>query len=138
MFFVWIILLIWGEKDNSLLIATLFSHFSESKESPARINGTKDFRGSVAAAKANYTCVWLIFTCFWRKRIIHFHLQPYSPTFRNRKSGQKIFAAQSPPRKRGFFSTHQTIVVKNFLLLRNFPYSLADAPHCSIMGSVRS
>ena len=29
-------------------------------------------------------------------------MQPYSPTFRNRKGGQKIFAAQTPQRKRSY------------------------------------
>ena len=51
---------------------------------------------------------------------------------------QKPFAAQTPPRKRGYFSTHQTIVGKNFPYLRNFLSSLADAPHCSIMGFVQT
>ena len=47
-----IFLLIWAETGNILQSATLYAHFSESKESPARINGAKDFRGSNAAAKA--------------------------------------------------------------------------------------
>ncbi len=51
---------------------------------------------------------------------------------------QKPFAAQTPPRKRGYFSTHQTIVGKNFPYLRNFLSSLADAPRCSIMGFVQT
>ncbi len=80
-------------------------------------------------------CVYLTDACFGRKRIIHCHAQPYSPTFRNRKGAQKIFAAQTPQRKRGFFSTHQTIVGKTFPHLRNLLSSLADAPHCS-MGLV--
>ena len=80
-------------------------------------------------------CVYLTDACFGRKRIIHFHVHPYSPTFRNRKGAQKIFAAQTPQRKRGFFSTHQTIVGKTFPHLRSFKSSLADAPHCS-MGLV--
>jgi len=52
--------------------------------------------------------------------IIHFHVQPYISAFRNRKDGrskeckQKIFAAQTPQRKRGFFFTHLTIVGKAF------------------------
>ena len=80
-------------------------------------------------------CVYLTDACFGRKRIIHFHVHPYSPTFRNRKGAQKIFAAQTPPRKRGFLSTHQTIVGKISKRLRNLLSSLADAPHCS-MGLV--
>ena len=72
---------------------------------------------------------------FERKKVIHCHAQPYSPTFRNRKGAQKIFAAQTPQRKRGFFSSHQTIVGKISKRLRNLLSSLADAPHCS-MGLV--
>ena len=55
--------------------------------------------------------------------------------FSTAKKLQKPFAAQSPPRKRGFLSTHQTIVGKTSALLRNSLSSLADAPHCS-MGLV--
>ena len=44
--------LFWAKTDYSLPLAALYTHFSESKESPARINGAKDFRGSIAAAKA--------------------------------------------------------------------------------------
>ena len=42
-----------AETNYSLPLATLFPHFSESKRC------TKDFRRSNAAAKANYTYVWL-------------------------------------------------------------------------------
>ena len=76
-----------SERDNSLLCATPFFNFSESKR-------------------------------------LH-----------SKERKQKIFAAQSPPRKRGFFSTNQTIVGNAFQLLRNSLSSLADAPHCS-MGLV--
>ena len=76
-----------------------------------------------------------VFDCFGRKRITFFKVRLYTPTFRNRKGGQKIFAAQTPQRKRGFFSTHQTIVGKISKRLRNLLSSLADAPHCS-MGLV--
>ena len=72
-----------------------------------------------------------VFDCFGRKRITFFKVQLYTDGFRNRKSGQKIFAAQTPQRKRGFFSTHQTIVGKTFLHLRNSLFSLSDATHCS-------
>ena len=108
--------LFWARNFNSLPCAALFSDFSESKS-------------------GKILCVWRIFACLWLKQIIHFHLHPYSPTFRNRKGAQKIFAAQTPPRKRGFLSTHQTIVGKTFPHLRNLLSSLADAPHCS-MGLV--
>jgi len=45
---------------------------------------------------------------FWRNKIIYCYVQLYTPTFRNRKSralksvNQKIFAAQTPQRKRGY------------------------------------
>ena len=42
-----------AETDNSLPCASLYTDFSGSKKSP------KDFRRSNAAAKANYTYVWL-------------------------------------------------------------------------------
>ena len=57
------------------------------------------------------------------------------PNFSTAKKLQKPFAAQTPQRKRGFFSTNQTIVGNAFQLLRNSLSSLADAPHCS-MGLV--
>ena len=88
--------------------------------------------------RKSYFCVWLTLAYFERKRIIFFKVRLYTPTFRNRKSGQKIFAAQTPQRKRGFFSTHQTIVGKTFLHLRNSLFSLADATHCSMMWSVQN
>ncbi len=84
-----------------------------------------------------YFCVWLSYAWFEQKRIIHCHVQVYTPTFRNRKSRQKIFAAQTPQRKRGFLSTRQTIVGKVSQHLQNSLSSLADAPHCSMMGSVQ-
>ena len=104
------------ETGKILQSATLYAHFSESKSE-------------------KILCVYLTNACFGRKRIIHCHAQPYSPTFRTRKGAQKIFAAQTPQRKRGFFSTHQTIVGKTFPHLRSFKSSLADAPHC-LMGLV--
>ena len=57
--------------------------------------------------------------------------------FSESKKSQKIFAAQTPQRKRGFLSTRQTIVGKVSPHLRNSLSSLADAPHCSMMGSVQ-
>ena len=42
----------WAGKDNSHLIATLFSDFSESKKSRSKECKPKDFRRSNAAAKA--------------------------------------------------------------------------------------
>ena len=57
-----------------------------------------------------------VFDCFGLKRIIHFHVQPYISTFRNRKGGQKIFAAQTPQRKRGYvedFAMNMTFYPSN-------------------------
>ena len=76
--------------------------------------------------------------CFGRKREIFFKVQLCTDAFLRRKAVEKPFAAQTPPRKRGYFSTHQTIVGKNFPYLRNFLSYLADAPHCSIMGFVQT
>ena len=75
---------------------------------------------------------------FWCKKLILCHVQPYISAFRNRKDGKKIFAAQTPPRKRGYTSIHLTIVGKTSKHLRSLPSSLADAPHCSIMGFVQT
>ena len=108
--------LFWAEMTYFLQSATFYTLFSESKS-------------------GKILCVWRIVAWFERKKVIHCHAQPYSPTFRNRKGAQKIFAAQTPQRKRGFFSTHQTIVGKISKRLRNLLSSLADAPHCS-MGLV--
>ena len=136
--------LFWAEIGYFLQSATLYAHFSESKKRRSKECKSKDFRGSNAAAKANYTCGWLSFAYWGRKRVIYCHVQPYSPSFRNRKGGalksvnQKIFAVQTPQRKLGFFSTRQTIVGKTFPHLRSFKSSLADAPHCSIMGFVQT
>ena len=74
---------------------------------------------------------------FGRKLVIFFKVRLCIFAFRNQKDGQKIFAAQTPQRKRGFLSTHQTIVGKTFQRRRNFKSSLADALHCSMMGSVQ-
>ena len=68
MFCAWLAVAYFGREKISLLpCAALFSDFSESKS-------------------GKILCVWRIFACLWLKRIIHFHLQVYSPTFRNRKS----------------------------------------------------
>ena len=79
--------LFWAKKDNPLPCATLFTDFSESKKSQ------KIF---AAQTPQHYTCVWLTFSYFGRKRIIHFHLRLYSPTFRRRKSCK----SRSPLRRR--------------------------------------
>ena len=75
--------------------------------------------------------------CFGRKRVTLFKVQLYICAFLRRKAVEKPFAAQTPQRKRGFLSTHQTIVGKTFQCRRNFKSSLADASHCSMMGSVQ-
>ena len=35
-------------------------------------------------------CAWLAFDYLGRKRVIHFHVQPYSTTFRNRKDCKRF------------------------------------------------
>ena len=67
-----------------------------------------------------YFYVWLIWGCSWRKKIIHCHVQLYSTTFRNRKSRQKIFAAQTPQRKRGYV---EDFAYRNKLRLQNLKNS---------------
>ena len=107
-----------AERDNSLPCASLFTDFSESKS-------------------GKILFVWLSVACFGRKREIFFKVQLCTDAFLRRKAVEKPFAAQTPPRKRGFLSTHQTIVGKTSKHLRSLSSSLADAPHCSMMGSVQ-
>jgi len=89
------------------------------------------------------TCVWQNVDYFGLKRIIFFKVRLCTDAFLRRKAVEKSsyedkpFAAQTPQRKRGFFSTHQTIVGKTSKHLRSLSSSLADAPHCSMMGSVQ-
>ena len=78
------------------------------------------------------------FYLFWAETGYSLPLASLFTLFSESKKRQKIFAAQTPPRKRGFFSTHQTIVGKTSQHLRNSFSSLADAPHCSIWGSVQN
>jgi len=81
------------------------------------------------------------FRLFWAKNDYPLPLASLFSNFSTAKKlhskerKQKPFAAQTPQRKRGFLSTHQTIVGKISPHLRNFKSSLADAPHCS-MGLV--
>ena len=42
------------------------------------------------------------FRLFWRKRVIFFKVQLYTDAFLRRKAVEKPFAAQTPPRKRGY------------------------------------
>ena len=81
---------------------------------------------------------WLIVTCLGGNRLLSSKCDFIHPLFGIERVGQKIFAAQTPPRKRGFLSTHLTIVGKTSAHLRNSLSSLADAPRCSIWGSVRN
>ena len=73
---------------------------------------------------------------FGRKPIIRFHVQLYSLTFRNRKVTKDFRGSDAAAKAWLYFSTHQTIVDKAFPHLRSLLSSLADAPHCSIMGFV--
>ena len=126
------VLIIWARKDNSLPCATLFSDFSESKKSQ------KIFAAQTPQRKRSYICGWLIFAYFELKCVIFFKVQLCTDAFLRRKAVEKPFAAQTPQRKRGFLSTHQTIVGEISVHLQNFKSSLADAPHCSIMGFVQT
>ena len=81
------------------------------------------------------------FFCFGRW-FIHCHVQPYSLTFRNRKSCtlKSVNKSRSRFKRRresvALFSTQNCIVGKTFPRLKNSLFSLADAPRCSIWGSV--
>ena len=76
--------------------------------------------------------VWLAVAYFGEKKIIHCYVQPYTPTFRNRKSGAKDFRGSdaaakawlredfayrnyiSPPKaqKLSFRTVHETVMRK--------------------------
>ena len=62
----------------------------------------KAVRSSDAAAKANYTCVWLVFCFGWVETDYPLPLASLFPNFSTAKKLQKPFAAQTPPRKRGY------------------------------------
>ena len=61
----------WAETGYFFQSATLYAHFSGSKS-------------------GKILCVWLTLDYFWLKEIIHFNLQPYTPSFRNRKRGKRF------------------------------------------------
>ena len=50
----------------------------------------------------SYFYVWLTLEYFGLKLIIHCHVQLYTDAFLRRKAVEKPFAAQTPPRKRGY------------------------------------
>ncbi len=91
-----------------------------------------------------YIFVWLIVAYFRWKRVIHCHLQVYTPSFRNRKRGalksvNKRFSRLKRRRESVASSPHSILSsVKLFPRFRSLLSSLANAPHCSIWGSVRS
>ena len=90
------------ERDNSLPCASLFTDFSESKS-------------------GKILFVWLSVVYLGLKRITHFNLQLYSPTFRNRKSRalKSVNKRFSPLKRRSesaaLFSTQNCIVGKSFI-----------------------
>ena len=60
-----------------------------------------------------------------RERVTLFKVRLYTPTFRNRKGEQKIFAAQTPQRKRGYvgdFAHRNQIRLRN---LKNSHFALS-------------
>ena len=94
--------LVWAETGYPLPCATLFSDFSESKS-------------------GKILFVWLSVVYLGRKLITHFHLQVYTPTFRNRKSRalKSVNKRFSPLKRRSesaaLFSTQNCIVGKSFI-----------------------
>ena len=76
--------LILVETYNSLPCATIFSNFSTAKKLQ------KPFAAQTPQRKRSNICILLISAYIWLKRIINFHLQVYSPSFRNRKRGKRF------------------------------------------------
>ena len=75
---------------------------------------------------------WGSVAWFGRKRVIHCHVQLYTDAFLRRKAVEKSsyedkpFAAQTPPRKRGYvedFTLKSVNAYRNKLPLRNFKNS---------------
>ncbi len=85
-----------AERDNSLPCAALYTHFSESK-----------------SGKILY--VWVSVVYLGLKRITHFNLQVYSPTFRNRKSRKRFSPLKRRSESAALFSTQNCIVGKSFI-----------------------
>ena len=85
-----------------------------------------------------YIFVWLTLDYFRWKREIFFKVQLCTPSFRNRKRGKRFSRLK---RRRESVASSPHIILSSvnlFPRLRSLLSSLADAPHCSIWGSVRS
>ena len=113
--------LILVETYNSLPCATIFSNFSTAKKLQ------KPFAAQTPQRKRSNICILLISAYIWLKRIIHFHLQVYSPSFRNRKRGKRFSplkrrsesAASSPHIKLSsvkLFSTSEILYLRSQML----------------------
>ena len=77
-------------------------------------------------------CVWLTLDYFRQKRIIHFHVHPFTDAFLRRKAVEKPFAAQTPPRKRGYvedFAYRNNVRLRN---LKNPRFALSTMLCCEI------
>ena len=104
------------------------------------------FISNLNILKTTLACIWFspvlggngLFTSMCNPILTLFYGEKSSPARKKSSYEDKPLAAQTPQRKRGFLSTHQTIVGKTFHHLRSLLSSLADAPHCWIWGSVRS
>ena len=118
-------LLFWAKTGYLLPCAALYTHFSESKS-------------------GNMLCVWLSVDYFGLKRIIHFHLQPYSPTFRNRKdctlkSVNKRFSRLNRRRESVAFSPHIKLSSAKFFHASEILYLRSQTLRAARYGgSVRS
>ena len=85
-----------------------------------------------------------------RKQVIHFHLQLHTNAFLRRKAVEKPFAAQTPPRKRGYvedfalsitFFPYKTFTKVTTCVTTVRPYNLWQnrrATGARIWGSVQS
>ena len=82
-----------------------------------------------------------VFACFRWKREVFFKVRLCISAFRNRKDGrskeckQKIFAAQTPQRKRGY---EEDFAYRNKVRLRNFKKSSFCTVHKTVLRNRRT
>ena len=108
-----------AKTDYSLQSANLSPLFSESKKSPTRIKG-KRFSPLKRRSESELHLRLADFYLFWAETGYSLPRASLFTLLSESKKRQKIFAAQTPPRKRGFFSTQHTIVGKAFSALPKF------------------
>ena len=111
-----------AETDNSLPCASLYTDFSGSKKSP------KDFRRSNAAAKANYTYVWLFLpicggnglsTSMRNPILTLFYGEKSSCEDKLSKSRSRDYSPLDNPPTVGFFCPNLNFFHLNYLYKRN-------------------